>query len=138
MNASKFLSPTSLGSFMRKLPAAALRGLASGACCFSFNFSLNAANASLLMITSPLISICFIPYSPKGTLNGMDLICLIFCVISSPATPSPLVHALMSKSFSYTNEILAPSNFGSTQYVNFSYPAPSVAFRSKSIKSSAL
>ena len=98
-----------------KDPAAAFLGLARGDCCLDFNFSLKSLKAFFVIITSPRISICCIPFAASAICKGMDLICLMLLVMSSPSTPSPLVHARTKRSFSYINEILAPSNFGSTQ-----------------------
>ena len=54
-------------------------------------------------------------YFEKAADSGTERICRILVVISSPATPSPRVTPLNSRSFSYISEILAPSNFGSMQ-----------------------
>ena len=62
---------------------------------------------------SPLTSIKVGVFADFLSCNGIALIVLTLCVISSPLNPSPLVKALSSIPFLYINETPKPSIFGS-------------------------
>ena len=66
----------------------------------------------------------------KGSLSffGIDFICIIFSVTSSPICPSPRVTPFTSIPFSYKQLILSPSSFSSKTYSIFSAVFSSIFF----------
>ena len=85
----------SAGSFCRSEPAAALRGLASGALPASIRASLNSAKALDGMKTSPRTSISAGKPLPLSCC-GISLMVRTLWVMSSPVVPSPRVAARTS------------------------------------------
>ena len=104
------------GSFCRREPAAALRGLAKRDLPASSSESLSSAKAAKGKKTSPRTSInagTFLPFNVCGN----PLIVFTFSVTSSPVTPLPRVNALTSSPFSYFKLIARPSTLSSHKYV---------------------
>ena len=104
------------GSFCRREPAAAFRGLAKRDLPASSNESLSSAKAANGKKTSPRTSIrvgIFLPLRVCGN----PLIVFTFSVTSSPVTPLPRVNALTSSPSSYFKLMAKPSTLSSHKYV---------------------
>ncbi|CAB4342606.1 unannotated protein [freshwater metagenome] len=96
---SSGLLALTFGSFWRRDPAAAFRGLAKRALPASSSESFKSSNALIGKNTSPRTSSRsgkLLPFNSVGT----DLIVLIFKVTSSPVVPFPRVSALVNFPFS--------------------------------------
>ena len=106
-------------SSWRRLPAAALRGLAKGFCPFSACRSFKAAKSALSISTSPRISISSGMFSPCRRRGMLDTV-LTFWVTSSPVVPSPRVAAWVNTPSRYSRLMARPSNLGSITYSGFS------------------
>ena len=112
---SSGLEAVTAGSSWRKLPAAALRGLANGflPCCSCR--LLSCSNPDFGINTSPRTSSITGGFSLNRR-NGILSIVRTFCVTSSPVSPSPRVAARTSTPSSYSRLIARPSSLGSTLY----------------------